>query len=114
MNENELFAMLGRKQALVEAQAAAYRALIDVFAKVVSGEIDTARVVVNLTDQTWSYAAPGERPASVMQINGLPNVVMDFRVPRSELETAIANLIDAGVKLRDEIAALRAEPKPAT
>ena len=60
----------------LEEQDAEYSRILDLLAKVVSGEIDRSRVMVNLTDRTWSFANPGERPAMPATINGLPVCVV--------------------------------------
>ncbi len=74
--EGKLFELLGRKQAQLEDQDAAYSQLLTLLAGVVSGEIATDRVLVNLTDRTWQLAAPGERYGLPATINGLPVVVV--------------------------------------
>lgn len=72
MNESKLYETLGRKQAQLEAQDAAYNALLNLLASVVIGEIDRSRIMVNLTDRNWIATGPGERPALPATINGLP------------------------------------------
>lgn len=72
----KLYEQLGRKQERIEDQDAAYGALLDLLAKVVTGEIDRSRVLVNLTDRSWSYAPPGQRPPLPATINGLPQVAV--------------------------------------
>ncbi len=73
---DELYAMVGRKQATIETQDAAYTAILRQLAGVVSGEIDRSRVLVNLTDRTWIVCPEGERPAMPATINGLPVCVV--------------------------------------
>ena len=53
MNESKLYEALGRKQAQLEAQDAAYTDLITILANVVNGSIHPDRVAVNLNDRTW-------------------------------------------------------------
>lgn len=72
MSESQLFEMVGRKQATIEAQDVAYQALLQVLAGVVAGSIDRTRLLVNLSDRTWVQAEPGHRPGMPAQINGLP------------------------------------------
>lgn len=62
MNEAKLYEALGRKQAQIEAQDQAYTDLIQLFARVVSGEIPIARVAVDPVNRTWVLSAP-EKPA---------------------------------------------------
>ena len=75
MEERRLYEMIGRLQLRTEQQDAAYGTLVDLLAKVVSGEIDRSRVLVNLTDRKWEYVEPGCRPGMPAQINGLPECV---------------------------------------
>jgi hypothetical protein len=72
MSESQLLEALGRKQMELEDRAYQYTSLIRLLAQVVSGEIARSRVIVNLTEQTWSYVAIGERPSMPPQINGVP------------------------------------------
>jgi len=72
----KLFAKIGQQHLLIENQDAAYAQLLGILAGVVCGEIDRARVMVNLTDKSWAVAGPGERPAAPATINGLPVVVL--------------------------------------
>jgi len=71
-----LFAAIGRRQLAMENQDAAYTALLNLLAEVVSGTTDRSRVMINLTDRTWSVAAHGQRPAMPSTINGLPLCVV--------------------------------------
>jgi hypothetical protein len=64
MNEAKLYEALGRKQAQVEAQDQAYTELIHLLARVVSGEVARARVVVSLADRTWTLAAGADDPTT--------------------------------------------------
>lgn len=76
MDEQSLFARIGRMQLTAEAQDEAYARLLNLLALVVAGQIDPARVLVNLTDRKWELARPGERPALPAQVNGLPACVV--------------------------------------
>lgn len=85
----KLYEALGRKQAQIEHLDAQYGHLLAHFAKVINGEIETERVLINLTARSWSIAPKGESVGMPATINGIPECV-------------------AGVKLRPE-----PEPKPA-
>lgn len=76
MDESKLYETLGRKQAQLEAQDAAYTDLLSLLAGVVGGTIDRARVLVNLTGRTWQLAPEGCRAAMPATINGQPVCVV--------------------------------------
>lgn len=76
MTESQLYEKLGRQQTRLEQQDEAYTLLLQRFAGVVSGELDRSRVLVNLTDRTWTVSEPGTRPATPPTINGLPLCVV--------------------------------------
>lgn len=76
MSENQLLETLGRKQLQIESQDAAYTNLLNLLAGVVTGQIDPARILINVTDRTWTVAKDGERPSMPAQINGLPLCVV--------------------------------------
>jgi len=73
---DKLYADLGKKQERIEQLDAAYNALLGLLAGVVAGNIDRSRVLVNLTDRSWSLSAAGERPGLPATINGLPECVV--------------------------------------
>lgn len=77
----KLYEQLGRKQETIEAQDAAYQALMDLLAKVVSGDIATSRLLVNLTARTWEVSAQGERPAMPATVNGQPVCIIAPEAP---------------------------------
>lgn len=91
MSEAQLFERLGRALVEIEDRSNSYATLLDLLAKVVSGEIDPSRVIVNLTDKTWGYAAPGERPPMPATINGLPKCVV---APPKEVEAPNGVLVN--------------------
>lgn len=92
----KLYEQLGRKQEVIEAQDAAYQAILDLLAGVVSGEIDPARILVNRTDRSWTMASQGERPAMPGTINGLPVCVVAPNGPSvEELKADKAMLLGA-------------------
>jgi hypothetical protein len=68
----KLYEQLGRKQEALETLDQAYTDLLGVLAGVVTGEIDRRRVLVNLTDRSWTVAPPGNSPSLPATINGLP------------------------------------------
>lgn len=81
MNESQLYESIGRKQAQVEQLNASYDALLSLLARVVSGEVVTSRLLVDLTNRAWLLANPGERPYPPATINGLPKCVMAQEPP---------------------------------
>ena len=85
---DELYATIGRLQVRAEKQDAAYTLLLDLLAKVVAGEIDRSRVLVNVTERTWQYSEPGARPGLPAQVNGLPVVVV---APEPEVQPSGAD-----------------------
>jgi hypothetical protein len=76
MIADPLFAEIGRQHLEIQDRKAAFGQLLELLAKVVSGEIEIGRVLVNLTEQSWSYAPLGERPGLPPTINGLPRCVV--------------------------------------
>lgn len=83
MSEAKLFEAIGRKQNQIEHLDAQYSHLLSHFAKVITGEIATERVLINLTERSWSIVPAGESAGMPATINGVPQCV-------------------AGVKLRPE------------
>ncbi len=65
MTEAELYERLGRMLEQCERNERGFNSLLDTLGKVVSGEIDRSRVMVNLTDKAVTWAAAGERSAGV-------------------------------------------------
>lgn len=55
-----------------ERAEAGYNSLLDTLGKVVSGDIDRSRVMVNLTDKNVVWAPEGMRPETPATINGVP------------------------------------------
>lgn len=76
MTEAQLYEKVGRQQAAIEQKDAANGQLLDVLAKIVSGEIDRSRVMVNLTDKSVTWAPEGFRPELPATINGVPVCVV--------------------------------------
>ncbi len=76
MNESQLYERLGRLQSALEDKALCYDRVLELLAKVVAGEIDASRVIVNLTDRSWAYSEAGTRPSAPSTINGLPIVAI--------------------------------------
>jgi hypothetical protein len=81
MTEDEAFARIGRQAVQIEQLGGAYGTLLDLLAKVVRGDIDRSRILVNLTDRTWAYCEAGATPALPAQINGLPVCVVGSPEP---------------------------------
>ena len=73
---DELHRLVGRKQAELENLRKKYEIIYEILAKVVSGELDRSRVLVNLTELNCTWCAIGERPALPATINGLPRCVV--------------------------------------
>ncbi len=71
-----LFEAFGRKQLAFEQLDKEYTKLLALLADVVSGSIDRRRVLVNLTDRTWTLAEEGQRPGLPATINGVPQCVV--------------------------------------
>lgn len=101
---DRLWQKLGRKQARLEEVEEAYESLLETLAKVVSGEIDRSRVMVNLTDKTVIWAPEGMRPEVPATINGVPRCIV------APAEDATAATVDAQ---RQVIEKLTAELKDA-
>lgn len=76
MTEAQLYEKIGRLTATAEKQDEAYSQLLNVLMHVIRGDISRNRVMVNITDRTWSVAKPGEFPATPATINGLPICVV--------------------------------------
>lgn len=76
MNENDLYAKIGRLQTELEAVKADRSKLVRVCAEIVSGECDVSRVLVNLTDETVSWVPVGETPSLPARFNGVPVCVV--------------------------------------
>lgn len=58
MNESQLYELIGRKQAVIEQQDAAYTHLLNVLAAVEAGAIDPSRLRVDLNARQWKVAPP--------------------------------------------------------
>lgn len=72
MNETDMFAALGRKQATLDSLNDNYDQLLFLLAQVAGGAIDPARVSVDLQTRTWAVAPPAgpvtpEKPAETVQ-----------------------------------------------
>lgn len=76
MTESEGYERIGRLAHKCEQLEAGNVQLLDTLAKVVSGEIDRSRVMVNLTDKTVIWAPEGERPEVPATINGVPRCIV--------------------------------------
>lgn len=76
MNEEQLLARLGRQALEIERLNECYNQVARALADVVSGNIAASRVLVNLTDRTYTIAAEGECPPVPATINGLPVCVV--------------------------------------
>lgn len=73
---DELYAKIGKQHLELEQRKEGHTKLLRMLASVVSGEIDRSRVLVNLTDETYSWTEPGTRPGRPATFNGMPYVVM--------------------------------------
>lgn len=76
MTESQLYERLGRLQMDLEKMTAQRDKILHVFAEVLSGECDASRVMIDLTNKTVVWAAPGETPSLPATINGLPVCVV--------------------------------------
>jgi hypothetical protein len=108
MTEQRFFELLGRKQATLEEVQANYALALDLVAKILTGEIDTSRVIVNLTDQTFQWVAPGNSPSLPATINGLPNCVVD---PEPKTKAELVREIEV---LTERVKALESTPSVPT
>lgn len=88
MTESQLCEKIGRMQLAIETKDAAYTQLLNVLAGVIKGEIDTSRVMVNLTASGWTVAPDGMRPELPATINGLPVCVVAPAKPEPASEPA--------------------------
>lgn len=98
--EQKLYEKIGRQHLQIEEQDAAYTNLLNLLAGIVSGEIDTSRVMVNLTSRMWQVSAEGDRPVLPATINGLPVCV----VAPNEQADEQAQIVEF---LRGEVARLK-------
>lgn len=98
MNEMQWYEKIGRKQARIEELEQQKAELVQLLAKVVSGEIDRSRVLVNLTVGEACWAEQGCRPGMPATVNGLPRCVVAPDEP-SEPETIAAMLADDDTEL---------------
>ena len=109
MEEQALYAMLGRKQAQVESQDAAYTQLLELLAGVVGGSIEPSRLLVNLTDRTWQMVPQGQRPSMPSTLNGRPVCVVapqgadDVEPPTPEMveRMRLSRLVANGERIED-------------
>jgi hypothetical protein len=76
MTESQLYEKVGRLQVAHEQLDAEYTRLLGLLAQVVAGDVDPARLLVDLTNRTWTLAEPGQRPGLPATINGLPRCVV--------------------------------------
>lgn len=74
--EAQLFEKIGRLQVELENVKQAFENLLGATAKIVSGEIDRSRVMVNLTAKSIAWAPEGFRPEVPATINGEPRCVV--------------------------------------
>lgn len=76
MTESEGYERIGRLVHKCEHLESAFTSMLDTLAKVVSGEIDRSRVMVNLTEKSVMWSPEGERPSLPATINGVPVCVV--------------------------------------
>lgn len=57
-----MYAAIGRKQVLMDAQDGAYNALLGVMARVASGEVKPEHLAVDLKARTWAINIPAQDP----------------------------------------------------
>jgi hypothetical protein len=74
--EAKLFEMLGRKESVILAQDDAYSALLNLTAKIISGEIDRSRVSINLADRSWIVAPQAAKPTVPAPLHGVPDLTL--------------------------------------
>ncbi len=72
MNEEQMLARIARQMLEIERLNGCYDHVANTLADVVSGKVAASRVMVNLTDRTYTIAAEGECPPMPATINGLP------------------------------------------
>lgn len=58
MTEAQLYEKIGRQQVDIEDRALNYSRLLLLFAQVLLGEVDPARVTLDLAAQTWTLTPP--------------------------------------------------------
>ena len=68
MNEEMMFAAIGRKQTELDDLNANYDQLLSVLAQVALGEIIPDRVSVDLVARTWAVAAVVPAPAEAITV----------------------------------------------
>jgi len=103
MSDQQLFESLGRKQLVIEQQDQAYTNLLNLLAGVVAGQIDPARILVNVTDRTWLVAPEGQRPSLPATVNGNPVCVVSPAkdVVAEQVEAILASRNGAADARRD-------------
>ncbi len=101
MTEAEAFESIGREHVKAVMFESAHARVLDALAKVVSGEIDRSRVMVNLTDKSAIWAPEGFRPEMPATINGLPVCVVageDKAAATIEVQRQIIEKLEAEIK----------------
>ncbi len=103
MNENQLYEKIGRITAAKELAEGNYEAALLCMSRMLTGEIDNSRVIVNLTDKSFNWVAPGDRPPLPPTINGLPQCVVSSDTdPRSKADLLV--LVKGLQHANDELA----------
>lgn len=74
--EAKLFEMLGRKEGIIVAQDEAYSALLNLAAKILSGEIDRNRVSIDLVNRSWAVAPQEPKPTVPALLHGVPDLTL--------------------------------------
>lgn len=71
-----LHEVIGQKEVALLLAEANYTAALQCLADVISGRLEPSRVIVNLTERSFFWVAPGERPVLPATVNGLPVCVV--------------------------------------
>ncbi len=114
-----LYEKLGRLQEQIEQKDIAFNAVLYFVAKMLTGEIELSRIRVDLTNRVVSCSERGQAPALPMQLNGLPECVVQKtpteadvlrdRVRQLEAELLIASTAQHGAATADPAAMM--EPR---
>jgi hypothetical protein len=102
---DQLYAKIGRLQTANDELSQNYDLLLGLLANVVTGKCDATRVLVNLTERSWTVAEEDCRPSLPATVNGLPDCRVSSFASRKDQAEAMA----AMNTVRDELNAANAE-----
>lgn len=98
MTEDQVFAVIGRKQIQLETLQVSHDTILEKFAQLLSGEMAPSQFLVNLTAKTLTWTPAGQTPSMPATINGEPRCVVGK--PHAVAAT-LAELAQSGGKVED-------------